>query len=109
MTRTALPHPPRRHQDKQTPTQPRDGRTRTAAHPLTAGIRREAKASPLPETRNETPRRDEHNAPPDEMRRTIRRGEQARQDATASGSQTSENETENETARETMDEATGEG
>lgn len=48
---------------------PRDSRTRTAAHPLTVGIKRENKASPLPETRNETKRRDGNkHAPPDEMK-----------------------------------------
>lgn len=54
---------------------PRDSRTRTAAPPLTVGIKRENKASPLPETSNETKRRDGNKC---HARRDERRNEQSR-------------------------------
>lgn len=51
MMRTASPYPDGAKASKH---RPRDSKTRTAANPLPSGIIREAEASPLHETRDET-------------------------------------------------------
>lgn len=73
MMRTALPHPPRRHQGKQAPIPKRhDGEL--PAHPLTAEMRREAEAFQLHETTRRDDERYGHDATPHDTRRATRDG-----------------------------------